>query len=66
MLLSAEGELGNDLGKLFGEGRASPEEKQLMGTDKTELDYLGIRTGIKGGIVIQNNDVGRKYFLNIF
>lgn len=52
----------NDFGKLFGEGRESPEDEELMSAGKTELDYLGIQIGIKGGITIQNNAVRRKYF----
>lgn len=61
-LLSAEGESGNDLGKLLHERRESPEDEKVMSIDKTELNYLGIQIGIKGGIMIQNNAVRRKYF----
>lgn len=36
--------------------------EKLMSRDKTELEYLAIGIGIKGGTVIQNNVVRRKYF----
>lgn len=50
------------MGKLLHERRESPEDEKVMSTDKTELNYLGIQIGIKGGIMIQNNAVRRKYF----
>lgn len=51
------------MGKLFGEGRGSPEDEKLMTTDKTELDYLGIRLSIKGVYYDSEQCCSEKIFL---